>query len=423
MSMKRWREPTIVTIQNYDVIVVGGGAAGTMAAGIAAKQGRKVALIERNRRIARKVLITGKGRCNVTNNCDNNAFIQAVKVNGRFLYSAINRFGTQDTMAFFEELGVPLKTERGNRVFPVSDKSVHIVDALARHCSGAKLLDGRCTVLMLRDGALYGVKLEDGTSVHANSVVIATGGMSYPMTGSDGDGYRLAKQAGHTIVKPTPSLIPIVTKEPWCKDLMGLSLKNVTLTLTDTAAGKVLYQELGEMLFTHFGISGPLVLSASSHMREEKMADYTLTIDLKPGLSVEQLDARLLRDFAKNLNKDFLNSLSDLLPRKMIPVMVALSGIDGEEKVNQITKEQRATLVGLFKGMRVTPQAFRPIEEAIITSGGVNVKEVNPKTMESKLVKGLFFAGEVLDVDAFTGGYNLQIAFSTGVLAGENAGL
>lgn len=423
MSMKRWREPTIVTIQNYDVIVVGGGAAGTMAAGIAAKQGRKVALIERNRRIARKVLITGKGRCNVTNNCDNNAFIQAVKVNGRFLYSAINRFGTQDTMAFFEELGVPLKTERGNRVFPVSDKSVHIVDALARHCSSAKLLDGRCTVLMLRDGALYGVKLEDGTSVHANSVVIATGGMSYPMTGSDGDGYRLAKQAGHTIVKPTPSLIPIVTKEPWCKDLMGLSLKNVTLTLTDTAAGKVLYQELGEMLFTHFGISGPLVLSASSHMREEKMADYTLTIDLKPGLSIEQLDARLLRDFAKNLNKDFLNSLSDLLPRKMIPVMVALSGIDGEEKVNQITKEQRATLVGLFKGMRVTPQAFRPIEEAIITSGGVNVKEVNPKTMESKLVKGLFFAGEVLDVDAFTGGYNLQIAFSTGVLAGENAGL
>lgn len=423
MSMKRWREPTIVTIQNYDVIVVGGGAAGTMAAGIAAKQGRKVALIERNRRIARKVLITGKGRCNVTNNCDNNAFIQAVKVNGRFLYSAINRFGTQDAMAFFEELGVPLKTERGNRVFPVSDKSVHIVDALARHCSSAKLLDGRCTVLMLRDGALYGVKLEDGTSVHANSVVIATGGMSYPMTGSDGDGYRLAKQAGHTIVKPTPSLIPIVTKEPWCKDLMGLSLKNVTLTLTDTAAGKVLYQELGEMLFTHFGISGPLVLSASSHMREEKMADYTITIDLKPGLSIEQLDARLLRDFAKNLNKDFLNSLSDLLPRKMIPVMVALSGIDGEEKVNQITKEQRATLVGLFKGMRVTPQAFRPIEEAIITSGGVNVKEVNPKTMESKLVKGLFFAGEVLDVDAFTGGYNLQIAFSTGVLAGENAGL
>ena len=408
--------------QRYDLVVVGAGAAGCMAAGTAAKRGLSVALLERNPRICRKVMITGKGRCNVTNNCDNTAFIQAVKGNGRFLYSAINRFSCRDTMEFFEALGVPLKTERGNRVFPVSDRSVDIVDALSRYLrdGGVELLSGRCVALQLRDGAICGVKLETGSVISTGQVIVATGGMSYPTTGSTGDGYLLAKQAGHTVCPPAPSLIPIITNEPWCKDLMGLSLKNVTLTLTNRA-GKVLFHELGEMLFTHFGVSGPLVLSASCHMDAAHLDDYTLAIDLKPGISTEQLDARLLRDFGKNLNRDFLNSLSELLPRKLIPVAVQLSGIPGDQKVNQITREQRHALVELLKHLCITPKAFRPIEEAIVTSGGVSVKEVNPKTMESKLVKGLYFAGEVLDVDAYTGGFNLQIAFSTGALAGESA--
>lgn len=396
-----------------------------MAAGTAAYRGLKTAVVERNARIARKVMITGKGRCNVTNNCDNTAFINAVKTNGKFLYSAINRFSAQDTMAFFENLGVALKTERGNRVFPVSDKAMDIVDALAKHLrkSGAQLIEGRASGLIMENGAVAGVKLQDGTALYAQSVIIATGGLSYPATGSDGDGYTLAKAAGHSIITPSPSLIPIVSNEPWCAELMGLSLKNVTLTLVDTGASKTLYSELGEMLFTHFGVSGPLVLSATSHMKANKLKTYKLEIDLKPALSEEQLDARLLRDFAKNLNKDFENSLSELLPRKLISVMVRLSGIASTLKVNQITKEQRQNLIALLKHLTVTPKSFRPIDEAIITSGGVNTKEVNPKTMESKLVKGLYFAGEVLDVDAYTGGYNLQIAFSTGVLAGENAGI
>lgn len=411
--------------QKYDVVVVGAGAAGAMAAGTAAQRGLNTVIIERNPRIGRKIMITGKGRCNVTNNCDNPAFINAVKVNGKFLYSAINTFSTQDTMSFFQNLGVPLKTERGNRVFPVSDKSVDIVDALAKfiRTSGAKLVEGRCKALIIKDGAVLGVKLEDGTSLQADNVIVATGGLSYPTTGSAGDGYLLAKQAGHNIVTPTPSLIPIVTNELWCKDLMGLSLKNVTVTLTDVQKNKVLYHEMGEMLFTHFGVSGPLILSASSHMKQENLHNYVIEIDLKPALSVEQLDARLLRDFAKNLNKDFLNSLSELLPRKIIPIMVELSQIDGCEKVNQITKEQRRAFAELIKHLRITPRAFRPIDEAIITSGGVHVKEINPKTMESKLVKGLYFAGEVMDVDAYTGGFNLQIAFSTGALAGMHVGL
>ena len=413
-----------MTFKKYDLIVIGAGAAGAMAAGVAAGRGLKTAVLERNPRIARKVMITGKGRCNVTNNCDNTAFINAVKVNGKFLYSAINRFSTQDTIAFFEGLGVPLKTERGARVFPASDKASDIVDALAKHlrANGAELVTGRCTSLLMQDGAVAGVKLEGGTTIEASSVIIATGGMSYPATGSDGDGYKLAKTAGHSIITPVPSLIPIVSNEAWCAELMGLSLKNVTLTLTDTAKNKVLYSELGEMLFTHFGVSGPLVLSATSHMQAGQLKNYKLEIDLKPALSIEQLDARLLRDFAKNLNKDFANSLAELLPRKLVPVIIKLSGISPDEKINQITKEQRQAFVLLLKHLTVTPRSFRPIAEAIITSGGVNIKEVNPKTMESKLVKGLYFAGEVLDVDAYTGGYNLQIAFSTGVLAGENAG-
>ncbi|MEG1631273.1 MAG: NAD(P)/FAD-dependent oxidoreductase [Hydrogenoanaerobacterium sp.] len=414
-----------MTLKKYDVLVVGAGAAGTMAAGVAAGRGLRTALLERNERIARKVMITGKGRCNVTNNCDNTAFINAVKVNGRFLYSAISSFSPQDTMAFFEKLGVPLKTERGGRVFPCSDKAVDIVDALKKHVNsnGAELIHGRCTSLILQNGKVNGIKLEDGTSINADSVIIATGGLSYPATGSDGDGYTLAKNVGHSIIAPSPSLIPIVTNEAWCAEAMGLSLKNVTLTLTDTEKHKVLYSELGEMLFTHFGISGPLVLSATSHMQTSRINCYKLEIDLKPALSEEQLDARLLRDFAKNLNRDFINSLGELLPRKLIPITVKLSDITPDAKINQITKEQRRAFAELLKHLTVTPHSFRPIDEAIITSGGVCVKEINPKTMESKLVKCLYFAGEVIDVDAYTGGYNLQIAFSTGFLAGENAGL
>ncbi len=403
-----------------DVIVVGAGAAGLLCAGTAARRGLRVLLLEKNPRPARKVMITGKGRCNVTNHCSPQDFLLAVRRNARFLYSAIYGFSPEDTMALFEDLGIPLKTERGNRVFPVSDRAVDIVDALQRYALGenVSLQQGTAQALLLEDGCLKGVKTGDGRHLLAPQVVLATGGASYPRTGSTGDGYALARQAGHTVVPPTPSLIPIVTREDWCRDLMGLSLRNVTLTLADTRRNKVLFQELGEMLFTHFGISGPLVLSASCHMEQDRLRDYCLSIDLKPGLSAQQLDARLLRDFEAYHNRDFQNALGDLLPRKLIPVVVSLSGIPGQEKVHQITREQRQALVQLLKGLPVTPQAFRPLEEAIVTCGGVAVKEVNPRTMESKLCPGLYFAGELLDVDAYTGGYNLQIAFSTGHAAG-----
>lgn len=407
---------------NYDVIVVGGCAAGMCCAGFAASRGLRTAVVERNARPARKVMITGKGRCNVTNNCDNDTFIRMVKRNGRFLYSAINAFSTADTMAFFEGLGVPLKTERGNRVFPCSDKAVDIVDALSAFVkkSGAFLLQGRCTDLVIQDDALKGVLLEDGRVLAAPSVVIATGGMSYPLTGSTGDGYRLAAQAGHTIEEPHPSLVPMIVAGRECPAMMGLSLKNVTLSLLDQKKKKPVFQELGEMLFTHFGVSGPLVLSASAHLDYRRFGDYTLSIDLKPALSEQQLDARLLRDFEQNLNKDLINALGALLPAKMIPVMVARSGIPPQTKVNQITREQRRALVEAIKNFTLKPVAFSPIEEAIITSGGVKVGEVNPATMESKIMPGLYFAGEVLDVDAYTGGFNLQIAFSTGYLAAQH---
>ncbi|SDN32082.1 NAD(P)/FAD-dependent oxidoreductase [Acetanaerobacterium elongatum] len=407
----------------YDILVIGAGAAGLMAAGQAAELGKSVLLLEKNERPARKVMITGKGRCNVTNNCDETAFISKVKTNGRFLYSAISTFPPRDTIAFFEEHGLKLKTERGNRVFPVSDKAVDVVDCLVRYVKeqGVHLVQGTVKSLMIENQAVCGVVLEDGSRIQASSVVVATGGLSYPLTGSTGDGYRLARQAGHTIIEPTPSLVPIVTQESWCKDVMGLSLKNVTLTVHEKGKSKPVFSELGEMLFTHFGVSGPLVLSASSVMDARRIPDYTLSIDLKPGLSEEQLDKRLQRDFSINLNKDFINSLGDLLPKKLIPVIVYLCNIAPGTKVNQLTREMRKTLVDTIKSVNLTPKEFRPIEEAVITSGGVKVTEINPKTMQSKLCLGLYFAGEVIDVDAFTGGYNLQIAFSTGVLAGRNA--
>ena len=404
-----------------NVIVVGGGAAGLMAAGAAGRQGYTVTVVERNPRPARKVMITGKGRCNVTNNCSIDTFIQHVPENGRFLYSALNAFSPQDTMDLFESLGVPLKTERGNRVFPTSDKAVDIVDALVRYAKegGARFIEGRVTELVITDGICTGVKLEDGTTLTADRVMVATGGCSYPGTGSTGDGYTLARQAGHTIVEPRPSLVALNSPDLFCPDMQGLSLKNCGLQVRDNEKKKIIYSDLGEMLFTHFGVSGPMVLSASAHMRQMAAGRYTLIIDWKPGLTPEQLDARILRDFAERSNMDLSNALGKLLPRLLIPVMLELCEIKPMKKCHAVTREERLRLVQGIKAMPVEISGFRPLAEAIVTAGGVSVKEVNAKTMESKLISGLYFIGEVLDVDAYTGGFNLQIAFSTGMAAGN----
>ena len=405
------------------VIVIGAGASGLMAAGTAAENGHNVVLVERNDKVARKVMITGKGRCNVTNNCTLiNDLIQNVPTNGRFLYGAFSKFMPIDTMEFFEDMGVALKVERGNRVFPESDKAVEIVDALNAFSSdaGVKRIKGRATSLIAENGEIKGVKLEDGEEISADAVIVATGGASYPLTGSTGDGYELAKQVGHTVTELKPSLVPLVCHEGFCIDLQGISLRKVEITVLDTDTYKEVYKDFGEMLFTHFGVSGPLVLSASSHMKDIKPRKYEIHIDLKPALSYEQLDKRIQRDFLENSNKNFINALDALLPKKLVPVIVKLSGIKPAVKVNQITKQQRSELVNLLKDLKVTVNGFRPIEEAIVTSGGVSVKEIDPKTMESKLLKGLYFAGEVIDVDAYTGGFNLQIAFSTGKLAGSS---
>ncbi|NCC87401.1 MAG: NAD(P)/FAD-dependent oxidoreductase [Clostridia bacterium] len=406
-----------------NIIIVGGGAAGLIAAGTAAQQGCNVTIIERNDRVGRKIMITGKGRCNVTNACTNiNELIDAVPVNGRFLYSAFSHFMPTDTINFFEQLGVPIKLERGNRVFPVSDKAVDIVDALDKFIkqNHVKRIKGRVTKLIVDNDDVVGVKTQDGKELFASSVIIATGGVSYPLTGSTGDGYELAKQAGHTIIDLKPSLVPLESSSQICKDLQGLSLKNIEIKVFDTEKRKEIYSDFGEMLFTHFGVSGPLILSASSHMNEMKQGKYELLIDLKPALSHEKLDARIQRDFLNNSNKDFANSLDALLPQKMIPVIVELSGIRPTLKINQITRDMRRELVNLIKELKVPISDFRPIKEAIVTSGGVKTSEINPKTMQSKLMPSLYFAGEVIDVDAYTGGYNLQIAFSTGYLAGKS---
>lgn len=406
----------------YDVIVIGGGAAGMMAAGTAASYGKKVLLLEKNKQLGRKVMITGKGRCNITNNCDLDTLIQNVPVNPRFLYSAFSGFTTQDTMDFFERLGVSLKTERGNRVFPVSDKARDIVDAMKRYLdqSGVEVHHEEVAKVLSDDGVVTGVELTNGQTLQAVSVIIATGGRSYPATGSTGDGYRFAQDLGHTIIPPKPSLVPLNTKQQFCREMQGLSLRNVSVKVYDQKDRK-LYEDFGEMMFTHFGITGPLVLSSSSHMRDFEKNHYYLMLDVKPALDEEMLDKRILRDFGENIRREFGNSLDALLPKKMIPVIIHLSGIPKEKKVCDITKEERQRLVSLLKGIRIDIHSPRSIDEAIVTSGGVNVKEVQPKTMESKKVAGLFFAGEVLDVDAYTGGFNLQIALSTGYCAGCNA--
>ncbi|MDE6427304.1 MAG: NAD(P)/FAD-dependent oxidoreductase [Ruminococcus sp.] len=395
-----------------DIIIIGGGASGCFGAVQATRLGKSVILFEPNEKLGRKLRITGKGRCNLTNNSDVQEHMKNIPVNNRFMYSSFSAFNAYDTMNFFEEIGVPLKTERGNRVFPVSDNANDIADALVHEMkkSGVKIIHKRVTEIITENNICKGVKAGNET-YYSKSVLIACGGKSYQGTGSTGDGYRLAESVGHTITEIKPSLVPLVSPDKYCTDMMGLSLKNVTLNLYDRE--KIIYSESGEMLFTHFGVSGPLVLSASSHIREMQSGRYKILIDLKPALTPEQLDNRIQRDFSENLNRDFINGIRKLLPAKLIPVAVRLSGISPEQKVNSITKEQRHKFGELLKAFPVRISGFRPVEEAIITSGGVSVREINPKTMESKIINGLFFAGEVIDVDAYTGGFNLQIAFST----------
>ncbi len=400
------------------VAVIGGGASGMLCAGMAAKNGCSVTLFEKKNAVGRKIAITGKGRCNVTNDCDRNTFIENIPTNPRFLYTAYSSFSSQDTMAFFEENGVKLKVERGNRVFPESDKAFDIVDALRSFClkNRVNIVYEKVTDISVDDGKVTGLKTEK-KDYSFDKIVIATGGASYPLTGSDGDGYKFAKKMGINVIQPKPSLVPLETKEAFVKELMGLSLKNVSVSVFDTKKNKEIFSDFGEMLFTHFGLSGPIILSASCHMKPMEKDRYIISIDLKPALDEKTLDNRLLNEFSKAQNKNFSNVLTTLLPQKLIPVFAKLVGIPETKKVNVITKQERLDIIRLLKDFKCTVSSFRPIEEAIVTSGGIDVKEINPKTMESKNIRGLFFAGEVIDVDAYTGGFNLQIAFSTANLA------
>lgn len=402
------------------VVIIGAGASGLMAAGFASMYGAEVLLFEKMPRVGRKLMITGKGRCNLANNCDIQTFMQNVPVNNKFLYSALNNFSPRDIIDFFESQGLKTKTERGNRVFPVSDKASDVVDTMRDFALsyGAKIIYKEVEDVIAENGEIKAVKA-GGKRYDCDSVIIATGGKSYPRTGSTGDGYKFAEKLGHTIIKPEPSLIPLESPDNDCKLLQGLSLKNVNLRVS-TKQGKTVYDDFGEMLFTHFGISGPLVLSASCNMRNYNLG-YTAHIDFKPALSFEQLDSRVQRDLKENINKSISNSLNKLLPKKLIPVILKRWDIPVDKKCNSVTKEERRKLVGLLKDFTIEISNPRPISEAIITSGGVKVSEINPKTMESKIVKNLYFAGEVIDVDAYTGGYNLVIAWATGKLAGESA--
>ncbi len=406
----------------WDVLVIGGGAAGMMAAGTAAERGFRVCLLEKNPVLGRKLRITGKGRCNVTNRCDVRTFVSSVPTNGRFLYGAVSRFSPEDTIAFFERRGVPLKTERGRRVFPVSDRAEDVAENLAAYVrqGGAHVERGEAGHLLLRGGSVEGAVLRNGKKILARNVIVCCGGVSYPATGSTGDGYRFAREAGHTVTPLKPSLVPLTAEGNFCREMMGLSLRNVAVAVRDKVRKKTVYEDFGEMLFTHFGLSGPVILSASSHMDSMAPGRYRIDIDLKPALGPEKLDARLLRDFGQNRNREFRNSLSALLPAKMIPVAVRLSGIPPDTRCNSITREMRRGFAGLLKSFPVTVSGFRPISEAIVTSGGVSTEEVDPRTMESKRIRGLYFAGEVLDVDGYTGGFNLQIAFCTGRAAGNS---
>ena len=411
------------------VIVVGGGPAGIMAAISAASNGANVVLLEKNSSLGKKLLITGKGRCNITSSIDISDFIKNIPGNGRFLYSAFQNYTNEDIINLMENNGVKVKEERGNRIFPVSDSAQSVLDAFIKELKKYKNIEIRTNIkvkkILIDDaGFVEGVSLENGEKILGGKVILATGGKSYPLTGSNGEGYEMAKSLGHTIENIRGSLVPL-TAEKLCQRMQGLSLRNVKMTLKDEEAQKKIYDDFGEMLFTHFGVSGPTILSSSSHLLRYKDVEaklksgkISLYIDLKPALAPEELDKRILRDFEEIKNKEFKNSLDKLLPKKMIDVVIDLSGIDPYKKVNEITKEERTKLVNLLKNFKIIITGFRPVEEAIVTAGGISIKEINPKTMESKLVNGLFFAGEIIDVDAYTGGFNLQIAYSTGYTAG-----
>lgn len=403
-------------------IVIGAGAAGLIAAGRLAERGKHVFLIEKNDILGKKLLITGKGRCNITNACDISDFFKNIPVNANFLYSALYSFSNENLLELLHANGISTKVERGERVFPASDRSADVVAALKRYAlkSNVKIIKDRVKSLIIEENIVKGVKLQSDKDILADSTIVATGGKSYPLTGSTGDGYLFAKSLGHSIIPLKASLVPLETKEKWVSEIMGLALKNVGVKIV-SEDGKSIYSDFGEMLFTHFGVSGPVILSASSHFGDIKNKRYRLLIDLKPALDEKQLDTRLLRDFETYSRKHFVNALDDLLPKKLIPIVINLSQIDQHKQVDQITKTERIRLCKLLKALPLTIKGFRPISEAIITSGGVNVKEIDPSTMASKLVEGLYFAGEVIDVDAYTGGFNLQIAFSTGFLAGDNA--
>lgn len=407
---------------NCEIVVVGGGAAGMMAAVCAARLGISTMLVEQNPKVGRKLYITGKGRCNVTNHCSPEEVRAAVPRNGKFLYSALEHTPSAWVEEFFEALGVPLKVERGNRVFPASDRSADIIDALFYELKRLKvpIVQDRVSGLRLEEGAVCGVELEHRGGIPCRAAVLATGGVSYPATGSTGDGHRMAEEFGHTVVAVKPSLVPLESPDEFCGRMQGLALKNVVLTVKNRKK-KTVYREQGELLFTHFGLSGPLVLSASAHMREFDREAYTCVIDLKPALDEPALDARLVRELSAGANRDMNNLLGALAPRLLGPVLLERAGIPGEKKAHDLTKQERRRLLELLKGFSVAVSGPRPVEEAIVTSGGVKVSEVEPKTMQSKKVPGLFFAGELLDVDAYTGGFNLQIAWATGRAAGEGA--
>lgn len=402
------------------VIVVGGGPAGMIASGTLAEKNIEVILIEKNKFLGKKLRITGKGRCNITNNADIEDFISNVPTNPRFLYSAFYSFTNNDIVELLNSLGVKTKVERGGRIFPVSDSAKEVADALKKYAlkKNVKLINAEVLKIHTAGSTVKGVKTDKG-DFYADAVIMATGGKSYPLTGSDGKGLLICKALGHTITEPKPSLIPIVTNEKWVSELMGLSLKNIEISVYNKRNKKI-YSDFGEMLFTHFGISGPVVLSASAHMKNPEKESYYITVDLKPALDEEKLDKRICRDFEEFKNKHIINALDELLPKALIPVVIKLSEIPPHKEVNSVTREERHRLIKVIKGLKLTVKGFRPIDEAIVTSGGINVKEIDSSTMESKIVKNLYFAGEMIDVDAYTGGYNLQIAYSTGHLAAES---
>lgn len=404
------------------VIVIGAGAAGLMAAAQAAGRKKEVLLLEKNDTVGKKLLISGKGRCNITNSIDIEGMIQNIPGNGNFLYSSFYTFSNEDIIELLSNEGLETKVERGGRVFPVSDKAKDVVRVLQRLAvkGGAQIkLKAAVQEILVDDGAVSGVKMKNGDFIEADSIVLATGGASYPGTGSTGDGYSMARKLGHTIIPLKPSLVPLLTCENWISKLQGLSLKNISITIFDKKGRKIV-SDFGEMLFTHYGVSGPLILSASRHIMQYDYKDVRLVIDLKPALDEEKLDARIQRDFEKYSRKQFKNSLDDLLPQKMIPVIIELSQISADKPVNQITKTERRAIAKLIKSFTLNISGARPISEAIVTAGGISTDEINPSTMESRLVKGLFMAGEVIDVDGYTGGFNLTIAFSTGYVAGMN---